>query len=69
MNITSEINEMGNILDKCRELSEEWDARYKELKKIESRTLAEEDEFKKLKIRLGYASPVNGEIECEGCGS
>jgi hypothetical protein len=69
MNITSENNSMGNILDASRDLEQEWESDYRELKKLISRTEEEERMYHKLKVRLGYVSQINNDIECFGCGS
>lgn len=60
---------MGNILDKARELEEEWESEYQFLKGLKDRSQEEEERLYKLKVRLGYVSPVNNDIECFGCGS
>ena len=60
---------MGNILDKARELEEEWESEYQFLKGLTDRSQEEEERLYKLKVRLGYVSPVNNDIECFGCGS
>jgi hypothetical protein len=69
MNITSENNSMENILDAARDIEQEWEREYNYLKGLVGRSLEEEERFYKLKVRLGYVSPINNEISCEGCGS
>jgi hypothetical protein len=69
MNITKESNNMGNILDKAREREQEWQEEYNYMTGLIGRTPEEEERFYQLKVRLGYVSPVNNDIECFGCGS
>lgn len=69
MNITQENNSMGTIVDRARDLEREWEAEYQELKKLIGRTEEEAERFHKLKVRLGYAYPINNSVECFGCGS
>ena len=60
---------MGNILDAARDLEQEWENEYKYLKGLIGRSVEEEERLYKLKVRLGYVSPINNDVECFGCGS
>lgn len=71
MTITHDFEENKHTMtlaDRAAEIEKEWEERYSVLKE-KKRSYDEDQEFKKLKMRLGYSVGYSTEIECEGCGS
>lgn len=68
MNITQDGYNQMNILDKIAEREKEWEAEYQALKG-NVKTPEDSERLYQLKIKLGYATPKNPNVECWGCGS
>jgi len=69
MNITKEGEDMS-FFDEIEDMETKWKERYDFLLSLGNKTTPAEDmELYKLKVRLGYATPKNPDVECFGCGS